>query len=72
MIDMGTIEIKIETTGDFLQKFYRFRGIGDNDLKEKWRAMNEHVRIPNFDYARRIPALYELEKQYLADNGFNV
>lgn len=69
---MEIIEVKIEQAKEFLQKFYRVRGIEDNNIREKFREMNEHVRIPNFDYSKKTPALYEIEQQYLKDSGFNV
>ena len=69
---MAPIEEEIRTAKDFLLEFYRVRGIRDTDIGEKLRAIKGHVQIPKFDYVNKVPALYELEKQYLKDNGFNV
>lgn len=50
-----------------LQEFYKTRGIGETNLTEKLRAMNQSVIIPYFPYGTRAPTLYELENQYLKD-----
>lgn len=42
---MKKIEMKIETAGDFLQKFYRVQGIGDKDLREKFSVMRQYALI---------------------------
>ncbi len=67
---MATIEGRVSPT-DLLKEFYTTLGIGESDLQEKWRAMNDYVRIPNFSDERK-PALYELEQQYLRDKDYNV
>lgn len=63
-----TIDKQVEPH-EILQKFYEERGIGEEDLDAKYRAMKESVMIPNFPYDQREPALYELEMQYVSDQG---
>jgi hypothetical protein len=65
-----TLDQKLEPQ-EVLEQFYGDRGIKGDDLAEKRRAMSEAVVIPCFPYNERSPALYELEIQYLRENGFS-
>jgi hypothetical protein len=55
-----------------LKRFYRDRDIEDDDLDGKMHAMKANVRIPNFPYDRRQPALYEYEQEFLREKGHQV
>ena len=55
-----------------LEEFYNSRIIKEDDLKSKYRAMNDIVMIPNFPYSERKPALFELEEQFLKERNYKI
>lgn len=60
---------------EVLKRFWIDQGVkpGDcEDLEEKMRILSSMVNILDFPYEERKPALFELEKQYLIDKGYNI
>ena len=55
---------------EILENFYKTRGINEYNLHERRKALVEVVKIPNFPYGKGKPCLYDLEVQFLKNQGF--